>query len=248
MNDYRFRCLGPYEFPVYKSTRHWKNHVRVFDPKEARDVVFEKAEGDQHRIKIDNIRDAIGLYVIGMRPRGRLVPFYVGKAVRQTLHTRLFQKKDKLAKVQEIINEYVHVKPFVFLFPLVTPSGALARRVATDGHSENSKRIDTAEYMMIGHAMNVNPWLHNIQTVVSRENFSIDGSPGAYGPDTAFAREYRGMMDFTRPSKAADKMKKVSDRTQDQDEATLAEMKDALSHPESLELELDSEDEDGEED
>jgi hypothetical protein len=219
--------------------------VRVFDPKEASDVVFEKAESDQHRIGVDKIRDAIGLYVIGMRPRGKLVPFYVGKAVRQTLHTRLFQKKDKLAKVQDIINEYVHVKPFVFLFPLVTPLGSLARRVAADGSSDNSKRIDTAEYMMIGHAMNVNPWLHNIQTVVSRENFSIDGSPGAYGPDTAFARGYREMMNFTRPSKAAEKMKKVSDQTQAEDEATLAEMKEALSHPESLKLEPDREEEEG---
>lgn len=56
------------------------------------------------------------------------------------------------------------------------------------------------------------------------------------------------MMDLTRPSEAADRMKKVSNRNQTQHEATLAEMKDALFHPESLKLELDSENENGGED
>lgn len=246
MSDYRFRCLGPYEFPVYKSARHWRNHVRVFKPKEARDEVFRQAEADQHRIRtgevsISGIKEAIGLYVIGMRPRGRLVPFYVGKAARQTLHTRLFQEQDKLAKVHDIINIYKHVKPFVFLFPLVTPSGALAQRVTAEKISSNEKRINSAEYMMIGHAMNANPYLHNVQTVIERQNFSIDGSTGTSANETNFAREYRLMMGFMKPSRAAEKMRKVSEQTEQENDTTLTVMEDALAHPETLELEQDLE-------
>lgn len=238
MSAYRFRCLGPFEFPVYRSTRHWKNHYRLFDPKTATEAVFEQAAQQEHRIGVEAVDQAIGLYVIGMKPRGKLIPFYVGKAERQTIKERLFQKQDKLAKVTEILNVYKHAKPFVFLFPLLTPTGRLSRvTVAARGGSAKERVINSAEYMMIGHAMNSNPWLHNISTVVERERFSIDGSPGASGKQTKDALSYAEMMGFKKVSSANDKLRHAGEAVDEvkPDETRLIE--DALAHPESLEQE-----------
>lgn len=246
MSGYRFRCLGPFEFPVYRSTRHWKNHYRLFDPKTATEAVFEQADQQQHRIGVTGIDQAIGLYVIGMKPRGKLIPFYVGKAARQTIKDRLFQKQDKLSKVTEILNVYKHAKPFVFLFPLLTPTGQLSRVPrAASGASSTEKIINSAEYMMIGHAMNSNPWLHNISTVVERERFSIDGSPGTSGKQTRDAQFYGEMMGFRKPSSANDKLRVVSEAIEQikPEETRLEEtrlIEDALAHPESLEHETAS--------
>ena len=238
MSGYRFRCLGPFEFPVYRSTRHWKNHYRLFDPKTATEAVFEQAARQEHRIGVEGIDQAIGLYIIGMKPRGKLIPFYVGKAARQTIKERLFQKQDKLTKVTEILNVYKHAKPFVFLFPLLTPTGRLSRLpTATPGGSAAEKVINSAEYMMIGHAMNSNPWLHNISTVVERERFSIDGSPGASGKQTKDAQSYSEMMGFRKASSANDQLREAGEAIEEIKPEETRLIEDALAHPESLEQE-----------
>ncbi|SED17902.1 hypothetical protein [Rhodobacter sp. 24-YEA-8] len=239
MSNYRFRCLGPFEFPVYKSTRHWKNHKRLYDPKTATESVFSQAAMEERRIGIDGINGAIGLYVIGMKPRGKLIPFYVGQAARQTIKARIFQRQDKLAKVIEILNIYTHAKPFVFLFPLLTPSGRLAKmpKAGVSGTSNAQRIITSAEYMMIGHAMNVNPWLHNISTVAERERFSIDGSPGSWGNQTKDARSYAEMMGFSKASSASDKLREVGAAIEDVKDADTQLIEEALAHEESLEEE-----------
>lgn len=240
MPYYRFRAMGPFFFSTWKSPRHRVNIKMLFDPLGARDEVFEQAENQQHRIRsgeiqITKIKDAIGLYVIGLKHGSRLVPYYVGQAAKQTIHTRLFQKQDKTAKVQAILNEQPRAKPFVFLFPMVTETGRLARLPRGEGYSAQEKALDLAENMMIGHAMHTNPWLHNIAGAVALDSFVIDGSPQAKGTETDFAKAYRAMMGFTKPVRDAKRIKEAAEAAEQSNEAEVdAIVEEAFSHPDGL--------------
>ncbi len=243
MSFYRFRALGPFFFSIKQSPRHRVNKFMVFNPLGARNEVFAQAEDQQHRIKtgdvkLTDIKEAIGLYVIGLKSGRRLVPYYVGKAVDQTIYTRLFQPQDKTAKVQAILNEQPGAKPFVFLFPMVTPTGRLARR----GTAVAADVIDHAEYMMIGHAMHINPWLHNVSTVAARESFLIDGSPQADERETDFAKSYRRMMGFAKPARDVRLIQEAAEAANKRDDAEIEnQVQEALAHPEELVSEVSPE-------
>lgn len=248
MTNYRFRCMGPFFFETMRSRRHRVNRFMVFDPDAATNQVFEQAEAVQGRIRtggiaIDDISRACGLYVIGLKSRDTLIPYYVGKAARQTIKARLFQKQDKPAKINAILNEIYGAKPFVFLFPLVTATGRLVKPAVTArrGTSTTEKVIDDAEYMMIGHAMSANPWLHNISTVIAREKFSIDGSPGMSRTETDFAKRYRTMMGWSEPTLLEQEMERAADVVEEKEDYFEEAAKEALAHPDELDVDVSAE-------
>jgi len=203
---YRFRCLGPYNFKTHKDI----NGDRTFCPRSARNEVFEAACRDANRMGMRDVCSAVGLYVFGLSPSGGEVtwPYYVGRASTQELYARLFQTTDKPRKYSAILREYEKARPLVYLFPLVTQAGNLARK--TKRGSAVYKIIEDAEYMMIGHAMSVNPFLHNVQNVISREKFIIDGTPPAIRRETNAARSFRKMMGFESVSVGGREMARAS--------------------------------------
>lgn len=248
MTDYRFRCMGPFFFETKRSRRHRVNRFMVFDPDAATNQVFEQAESVQGRIRtgdiaIDDISKACGLYVIGLKSRDKLIPYYVGKAARQTIRQRLFQKQDKPAKINAILNEIHGSRPFVFLFPLVTATGRLVKPATSAklGTSVTERVIDDAEYMMIGHAMHVNPWLHNISTVVAREKFLIDGSPGTSRTETNFAKSYRTMMGWSEPNLVEQEMERAAAVLEEKLEEKEDYFEEALAHPDELDIDISAE-------
>ncbi|MBY6069610.1 hypothetical protein KUW17_22935 [Leisingera aquaemixtae] len=215
MTEYRFRCLGPFYFSTYKD----KRGLRTIKHFEARDEVFQQAEAIAHKVGVKDIYSTVGLYVMGLSPSGSSVtwPYYVGRASRQTLHARLFQAQDKPKKYAGILSEYQRARPFIYLFPMLTTAGNQVK--VTKQGTKVFKTISEAEYMMIGHAMNVNPWLHNVQNVVSLNRFSIDGTPQADKRETIHAKEFRTMMGFDFGEVRSESVREASIEAFEQEDA-----------------------------
>ncbi len=187
--NYRLQVLGPFRVPTERRRgRRWIDCIP------ARDAVFEAAQesvGSRY-----DMYDAIGCYIFGLSPRGaRTWPYYVGKACDQTLYKRVFQLQDKRRLYRDILSEYDRATPFVYLLPLLTPAGNLARL------KSNGRRIQLAEQTLIGMALRVNPDLWNIQHRAALDSFSIDGISTSRGRQSEAAARLRTMLDRPPPAK-----------------------------------------------
>ena len=194
-DSYRFAALGPFAVPLKK----YRNR-RVVDFERAAETVFAAATTQAYKkLGISDVKRAVGCYVFALSPSGGQViyPYYVGQSCRQTLATRLFQKSDKPKKYNDILKEYTKAKAYVYLLPLLTPAGNLARL------RSNRKRIDQAEYALIGMALRVNYSLWNVKHRVGMESFSIDGTPESERRDTDPAKSFRRMLGFSKPPVAS---------------------------------------------
>lgn len=192
-NPYRFAALGPFVVPTKVRYRR-----REIDFDLARDAVFDQAAKQaQRKLGIANIADAVGCYIFALKPSGgqTVWPYYVGQACRQTLYTRLFQASDKPKKYNEIMGEYRKARAYVYLFPLLTGAGNLAKLGA------NQKIINSAEFSLIGMALQVNYSLWNVKHRVGMERFTIDGTPQSARRDTVPAKSVRHLLGFSNPPK-----------------------------------------------
>ena len=186
MNEgYRFVPVGPFEVPVTGA-----GEARLIDCRPARNAVFRAAQ-DEVGGWFD-VEEAIGLYMFALKPSGRrrVWPYYVGKAVDQSLYARSFQLGDKPKVYNAILREYGRAKPLMYLLPLFTPSGRLAQR----GSSRN--RIAAAEEMLIGMALQCNADLWNIQHRAKIESFAIDGISTTQGRPTSGMLALREALQF----------------------------------------------------
>lgn len=222
-DTYRFRVLGPFRVPTTIVRRR-----RKIDFSRARDVVFEQA----HEVcgETCDISTAVGCYVFGLSPPGgpRTRPYYVGQSRGQTLYARTFQKGDKPAVYNAILGQYERAAPFMFLLPLFTPSGRLAKL-----HS-NKHRIDLAEHTLIGAALRANPDLWNIKHRVAMEAFTIDGTPGGSARSRA-SRAFAAMLNREPPKKVKTTKGELleSPDVRDPDEPSLPDMAEDLTPPTS---------------
>lgn len=191
-------------------------------------TVYEEAENEsQKRLKISGVTDAIGLYILALKPSGGQViwPYYVGQTRDQTLGTRPFQKQDKVAKYDAIMKNYKKATAYLYLLPLITPSGKRFARKGT-----NARHIDLAEQALISMALRVNYALWNVKH--RNETFTIDGTPLAGRRDTKAAISIRRMLGFAayeRPSRQ--KMGEVQPQPQEVgelDEPGIAEAEEQI--------------------
>ena len=191
---YRFKALGPFKVPVIRAKRSGK---RKIDFANARSAVFGQAqEICGHLIDIEA---AVGCYVFGLSPPGsaKTRPYYVGQACHQTLFTRVFQPSDKPTVYNGILGEYEKASPFVYLLPLLTPTG----RLASLGADSTARRIDLAEHELIGMALRSNPNLWNVQHRVAMESFVIEGTPAHKGAKSQAAKRFSHMLNLAAPKK-----------------------------------------------
>ena len=197
-SEYRFKVLGPFKVPVSKKKRYGK---RAIDFTLARDEVFSTA--DEVCGSHFNIKEAVGCYVFGLSPSGgsRTRAYYVGQASSQTLFDRVFQSNDKPALYNGILNWYEKATPFVYLLPLLTPTGRLAQL----GADSSARKISLAEHDLIGMALRSNPDLWNIQHRVAMESFLIEGTPMHKGKKTRAAEGFGAMLNLSPPKKAPKK-------------------------------------------
>jgi hypothetical protein len=139
--------------------------------------------------------------VFGLSPPGspKTRPYYVGQACHQTLFTRVFQPTDKPGVYNGILGQYERATPFVYLLPLLTPSG----RLAALGAGSTARRIGLAEHELIGMALRSNPDLWNVQHRVAMESFVIEGTPAHKGARTAAAARFAAMLNTAAPKKKA---------------------------------------------
>lgn len=210
MGNYRFQVLGPFRVPTVKK----RGRARV-ECDQARDAVFSAAE-QAAKGRFD-VTKAIGCYVFGLSPAGGPVtrPYYVGKACDQVLYKRVFQPQDKRDLYDDIIGWFERATPFVYLLPLLTPGGTLARV------GSNAARIRLAEQNLIGLALRVNADLWNVQHRVALESFTIEGISQLRGKPSEAARRFRAMMDRAPKKAAAPKQGEAAAEIDEQSAQTL---------------------------
>ena len=189
---YRFAAYGPYPVPVERGRRR-------IDFESAKHSVMERFELDGTKRGVKGISNAIGCYVFGLSPSGtpKEWPCYVGQSAKQKLVDRIFQQADKPKLYNSIVSEYERARPFIYLLPLLTPAGRIARL------GSNTKKIDEAEYLLIGMCLKTNPWLWNVKHRVGIESFSIDGTPEATRRESAASKKFRRMLNFDQTIAAA---------------------------------------------
>ena len=104
----------------------------------------------------------------------------------------MFQRADKVEKYRQIMEDcgYVKATPFVYLLPLLTPSGRPARL------GSNKELIDCAEYELIGLGRKANSWLWNIKHRIGMDAFQIDGVHNTPGRLSQEARDLAAMFDL----------------------------------------------------
>lgn len=162
----RFAAVEPVKVPLLAGKR-------LLDFSRTAEV-FEKADDLSLKSLRVPVSGAIGCYVLALRPSGALRdwPYYVGQAHRQTLGDRVFQRSDKVEKFNDIVAscDYTRGTFKLYLFPLLTPSGRLARL------GTNKALIDRAEFALIGLARAANEHLWNIKHRTGLDGLTIDGA------------------------------------------------------------------------
>jgi hypothetical protein len=163
--------------PAFKIDRKPNNHVDATRKSRARfwRTVEEEWEG---------LKDASGCYVFGLKTGGGPVPWYVGKAERQSFEKEIFA----IHKLHHYDDVLAGIKgtPYVFLIPCITPT----ERYCKPTRNRNAS-IRFLETLLIGMAIRRNPRLKNakdtslLRTLRVRGliNSDIKGHPGGGATD-----------------------------------------------------------------
>jgi len=185
-DPYRFTTLGPFAVPLKKFRKY-----RLIDFSSVGEV-FEEAEREcKKRLHLTGVGDAPGCYILALKPfnSAQIWPYYVGQAREQPLGVRVLQKSDKVRKYKEIMKEYQRATAYIYLLPLLAPSGKRFAKLET-----NKTKIDKAEQALISMALRVNENLWNVQH--RNEDFTIDGTPMSNRRDTKAAASMRRLLGF----------------------------------------------------
>lgn len=153
MTDKNFHPIGPFSLPLVQGNR-------ALDYSYIEHTILEASEQAERLFSID-LNDSYGLYVFSLAPpgSGRSYPYYVGKAVKQSLPDRALRNRDKKGFYDTILQQsgYLKARPQITLLPLITINGNPSRR------GSNATLIDHAEAMLIGAARQANIDLWNTQ-------------------------------------------------------------------------------------
>jgi hypothetical protein len=143
----RFEVVGPY----FLKTRS------IIKVDHVKDLKASIADDDE----LANLLSAPGCYVFGIKSTGskRVVPWYVGKAERQSV----FKEATNAAHLQlynEILDTYKKGHPALIFLPQVTISGQPAK--VAKGESKKPA-VEFLENWLIAAALKSNPHLYNIK-------------------------------------------------------------------------------------
>jgi hypothetical protein len=176
-SKYTFRIFGPFTLKREKAGAVSVNSVSRSDLKAQFTSRFQESDVGSEQ----DIDAAIGLYVKGIRSSGGAIPtpWYVGKAVSQSIISRLYNG-DKAETWGRVIENSGKTKftPVVYLLPLFTPTGRLVNPTKRDGPI--STIINYAENKLIAEAYSRNKDLINVKGTKFLEKFQIAYSEADY--------------------------------------------------------------------
>jgi hypothetical protein len=146
---------------VFKMDRKPNGHID--DRKESKAKFWKTVECDWKGLK-----DASGCYVFALNTGRGPIPWYVGKAERQSFEDEIFTLH-KLHHYNDVVIEHKGT-PYVFLMPRVTSRQRLCR--PAKNHNASIRLLET---LMIGMALRRNPQLKNIKDTSLLRSLSLRG-------------------------------------------------------------------------
>jgi len=116
----------------------------------------------------DGLKGASGCYVFALKTSGGPIPWYVGRAERQSFEKEIFAVH-KLHQYDDVLADFKGT-PYIFLIPRMTPTDRLCKPTK----SENAS-IRFLETLLIGMAIRRNPRLKNTKDTTFLRTLSVRG-------------------------------------------------------------------------
>lgn len=151
-----FRAAG-----VFKLPRQQNGHVDIRPQAKA---LFWQSIDDE----TPGLRDAAGCYVFVLFNNRSAVPWYVGKAERQSFEKEIFALH-KILHYNEVLASNPGA-PYVFLLPRVTARQAPCKPTRAENAS-----IQMLETLLIGMALRRNPQLRNVRDTALLRKLRVEG-------------------------------------------------------------------------
>jgi len=172
-----YQIFGPFELPQTSS------HNRLDDKK------IKKDFWDQVELEVDGLPNACGCYIFAVRAGKGALPWYVGKASRQSFKQECLQSH-KLVKYNEILNKR-RGTPLLFLISKVTPTG----KFSSKSNSKNGyPDIDFLERLFIGMSLNRNKELLNLKDTKLYSQITVPGILNSKSNSTKSSKELKAVL------------------------------------------------------
>ncbi|WP_346294343.1 hypothetical protein [Sphaerothrix gracilis] len=155
-----FWSYGPFEVDLENRRDFWK-------------TLNEWEDYDE--LPVNSLKCAFGCYSLVMRRGEKYKPWYVGKAHGKDGFKQEIFADHKLKHYRNIIAQNPGWRPYMLLFPLVTPRGCISKSVST-----RKPDILWMERTLIAMALARNPNLFNVRDTKNYRNFVLDGVLGPY--------------------------------------------------------------------
>jgi hypothetical protein len=159
---YRFDTRGPLDFKLGKPSE-FKGRVKQLFPPDK--------EGE-------DLGSAVGVYIIAVKKKSKLFPWYVGKTdvgfrKRFLSHSSTFQKLAELSGSDDFK---------IFVIPRITPTKAKFKRGSRKTQSKHSERpvrglpsVEALENLLIGACLTVNKDVTNRKKVSLHKEMHVPG-------------------------------------------------------------------------
>ena len=115
--------------------------------------------------------DACGCYIFAISAGKGSLPWYVGKAERQSFRQESFAS-GKIVKYNGALHQRERGKPALFFLPQVTPQGKYRKPKRGEG---KRPAIQKLELLLIDMALTRNPDLKNKVNTIWKERLTVDG-------------------------------------------------------------------------
>lgn len=155
----KFEVFGPYFFPTVTIIKN--AHI------------VEVKEKLQSESEVASYLAGPGCYIFGVKSSGsrRVVPWYVGKAERQSVLTEATNAQH-LQLYNEIFDDFHRGRPALYFVPAITP-GRKPRALAAKGGTMHA--VDFLENWLIAKALKTNPKLWNVRSTKLLRELSVRG-------------------------------------------------------------------------
>jgi len=177
MNAMNFDVFGPFELPQTKR----RNRID--------DTRIKHEFWDNVDTRVNGLPEACGCYVFSIRAGKGTLPWYVGKAAKQTFRKECIQPH-KLVKYNRILDQR-RGTPLLYLVARMTPTGRYSNMsTSTKGYAD----VDFLERLFIGMSLSRNRDLLNNQDTKMYGQITVPGILNSHGKTTKAAGGLKSVL------------------------------------------------------
>ena len=172
-----YKIFGPFELPQTEK----RNRI---DDKKIKNEFWERVD-----IEENDLPEACGCYIYSIRAGKGALPWYVGKAAKQTFKQECLQAH-KLVKYNEILNKRSGT-PLLYFVAKITPTGRFS---SIAGSKNGYVDIDFLERLFIGMSLNRNRDLLNLKDTKLYSQITVPGILNSRKKPDKAARQLKSVL------------------------------------------------------